>query len=140
MKKQLLIIAGLLALLAVAPPAARAFPQAESDQEQTTRKTLTPDEVVTMLDSKLSLSADQKARITPIIADRQEKIRALAEDQSTRRMKKAREMKSIYEDSDKKIKALLNDNQKQKYTQIEQQLREQVKERRQERSSSGSSQ
>jgi hypothetical protein len=137
-KKQLLIIAGLLALLASASPVARAVPQASSDQD-TTRKAPTPDEVVSMLDSKLSLSADQKAKITPIIADRQQKIRALAADQSTRRFKKAREMKSIFEDSDKKIEAVLNDEQKQKYSEIKQELRAEVKQRRQERAEGGSS-
>jgi hypothetical protein len=60
-----------------------------------------PDEVVAILDSKLSLSDDQKAKITPIIADRQEKIRELA-DSSGRHMRKGRQMKSIYEESDQK--------------------------------------
>jgi len=76
------------------------------------RKLPTPEEVVAMLDSKLSLTDDQKAQITPIIADRQQQLRAATADDSTRRFKKARKMKSIYEDSDKKINAILTDDQK----------------------------
>jgi hypothetical protein len=137
-KKEVLCIAGLLALMASLPQAARAVPQEAASQEQAARKAPTPDEVVAMLDSKLSLSDDQKAKITPIIADRQQQIRALAADQSMRRFQKARKMKSIFEESDNKIKALLNDQQKQQYSQIEQQMREQAKERRQERASNTS--
>jgi Spy/CpxP family protein refolding chaperone len=84
------------------------------------------------MDSQLSLSDDQKAKITPIIADRQEKLKALAES-SGRRRKKAREMRSIMEDSDKKIEALLTNEQKTKYEQMEQERREQARERRAQR-------
>jgi len=88
-----------------------------------------------MLDNKLSLSDDQKTRIKSIIADRQQKIRGLAAD-SGRRLRKARKMKSIFEESDKKIMALLNDDQKQKYTEIEQQMRERARQRMHDREGS----
>ncbi|HEY1264156.1 MAG TPA: hypothetical protein VGF06_11585, partial [Terriglobales bacterium] len=81
-----------------------------------------PEEVVQKLDQKLSLSDDQKAKLTPLIAERQEKMKALASE-SGRRRKKAREMKAIYSESDEKIKAVLNDDQKQKYAEAEQEMR-----------------
>jgi hypothetical protein len=92
-----------------------------------------PDEAVDRLGSKLNLSEDQKAQIKPIIVDRREKLAALQSDGSMRRRKKAREMKSIVEASDKKINALLNDDQKKQYAEIEQQMREQMKARMQNR-------
>ena len=109
MKKSILVLAGALAFIASAPQASFALPQASSqdDSQQAASQMRTPDQVVAMLDSKLSLSADQKTKITPIIADRQQKLKALAADQSTRRMQKSRKMKSIFEESDDKIKALL---------------------------------
>ena len=90
-----------------------------------------PDEVVAKLDSKLSLSADQKAKITPIIADRQDKLKALAADTSSTRLQKAQKMKVIYDDGDTKIKAVLNDDQKKKYDEMQAEMRDQMRERRQ---------
>jgi len=93
----------------------------------------TPDEVVAKLDSKLGLSADQKAKITPIVADRQDKLKALAGDTSSTRPQKAQKMKAIYDESDAKIKAVLNDDQKKKYDEMQAEMRDQMRERRQQR-------
>jgi hypothetical protein len=127
-KKKFLIIATLFALAISIPQALKAQ---DSSTQDNARKLPTPEEVVAMLDSKLSLTDDQKAQIAPLIADRQQQLRAAAANDSTRRFKKARKMKSIYEDSDKKINAILTDDQKKKYAEIEQQMHEQMKERRQ---------
>lgn len=96
----------------------------------------TPEEVVARMDAKLSLTDDQKAKITPIITERQEKMKELA-DSSGRRRKKGREMKSIMADSDAKINAVLNADQKKKYAEMEADAREHARERRQERRSGG---
>jgi periplasmic protein CpxP/Spy len=138
LKKQLLFIACLFALLLAVPQITRAQDTA-SGQDQAGGWP-TPEQVVEKLDQKLSLTDDQKAKIMPIIADRQQKIKALAADDSGRRFKKARKMKSIFSESDEKIKAVLTDEQKQKYTEMEQQMRDQAKQRMQERRASGSSQ
>jgi Spy/CpxP family protein refolding chaperone len=138
LRKQFLFIACLFALLLAAPQVTRAQDTA-SGQDQAGGWP-TPEQVVEKLGQKLSLTDDQKAKITPIIADRQQKIKALATDNSGRRFKKARKMKSIFSESDKKIKAVLTDEQKQKYTEMEQQMRDQARQRMQERRASGSSQ
>lgn len=109
-----------------------AWPQQPASQEHSGYHRRTPDEVVADLGSKLSLSDDQKAKIKPIIEERQQKIRTLA-DSGGRRMKKAREMKSIMKDSDKKINAILNEDQRKRYAELKDQMREEAKERRQER-------
>jgi len=132
MKQSLLVFAAVVALPAV--PQICAAQDAPPTQTQSGRQRRTPDEVVAMLDSKLSLSDDQKAKIKPIIEERQEKIRALA-GSSSRRRKKMREMKSIMEDSDKKINAVLNDEQRKQYKEIEDQMREQAKARWRDRNS-----
>lgn len=132
MKKILFVC--LLALLASAPQAAQAFQEQASSQGA--RRFPSPEEVVARLDEKLSLSDDQKAKITPIIADRQQKLKELAANGSGRRFQKARKMKAIYSESDDKIKALLSDDQKQKYSELQQQMREQMKQRRQQRANS----
>lgn len=91
-----------------------------------------PDEAVARLSTKLNLSDDQKSKITPIIADRQAQMRALA-DSSGRRLQKARKAKSIMSDSDKKIEALLTSDQKKTYEQMKEERREQMQSRMQER-------
>ena len=136
MMRSLLFAVCLLSLVAAAPQLAPSQ-DSSSDQAQSGRHWPTPEEAVSKLDSQLSLSDDQKAKITPIIADRQEKMKALASE-GGRRRKKAHEMKSIMDDSDAKIKAVLTDDQKKKYDEIQQQQREQAKQRWHERHSSGS--
>ncbi len=89
----------------------------------------TPDQVVAFLDSKLHLSADQKTKIQPIIADRQQKLAALRNDSSSPRLRKARKLKGIFADSDKKIEAVLTDDQKPEYAQLREQMKEQIRER-----------
>ena len=138
MKKHFFIIAGLFALLTLAPQFAPAQDTA-STQDQA-RSWPSPEDVVAKLDSKLSLSDDQKAKITPIIADRQQQLKALASDGSGRKFKKARKMKSIFSESDEKIKAVLNDDQKKKYEEMKQEMRAQAKQRMQDRRAGGSSQ
>jgi Spy/CpxP family protein refolding chaperone len=91
-----------------------------------------PEEAVARLSRKLNLSDDQKSKITPIIADRQAKMRELA-NSSGRRMQKARKAKSIVSDSDKKIEALLTSDQKKTYEEMKEERREQMQSRMQER-------
>lgn len=97
----------------------------------------TPDEVVNTLATKLNLTDDQKQQIKPIIADRQQKLAALRSDTSMRPMKKLKKVRGIFHDSDQKIEAVLNDQQKQQYIQIEQQMKDQIRQRAQDRSSMG---
>ncbi|HEY2040131.1 MAG TPA: hypothetical protein VGG95_10725 [Edaphobacter sp.] len=93
----------------------------------------TPDEVVSRMNDKLNLSEDQKSKITPIISDRQTQMKALMADGSGRRMQKAKKAKSIMSDSDQKIMAVLNDDQKKKYEQMKDGMRDQMRARMQQR-------
>jgi Spy/CpxP family protein refolding chaperone len=93
----------------------------------------TPEESVNRMNSKLNLSDDQKAKITPIIADRQNQMRALMADTSSRRLQKAQKAKSIMSDSDKKIEAVLTKDQKKTYAQVKEEMREQMRGRMQSR-------
>jgi phosphotransferase system IIB component len=83
------------------------------------------------MSSKLNLTDDQKNKITPVIADRQTQMRALMADTSGRRMQKARKAKSIMSDSDKKIEAILTNDQKKIYAEMKEQMKEQLQARRQ---------
>ena len=69
--------------------------------------------------------------ITPIIAARQDQIRAVMTDSSSGRFQKARKMKSIMSDSDKKIESLLTSDQQAGYRQFEQERRDEMRSRMQ---------
>jgi len=110
-------------------PLARAQDQLPANS-QTVRQPPSPEQVVELLGKKLNLTEDQKAKIAPIIAGRQQQTQALRADTSMRQRKKMRKLKSIFKDSDKKIEAILTKEQKQQYAQIKEQMREQMKERK----------
>jgi Spy/CpxP family protein refolding chaperone len=135
-KKLLLtvIVNGALAmgLAAVSIPAKA---QDQDTQSAGARQMPSPDDVVQKLGEKLNLSDDQQAQIKPIIADRQQKLQALRSDTSMRGRQKAREAKSILEDSDRKIKAILTPDQQKQYADLEQQMKDRRQERRQNRNS-----
>jgi len=71
------------------------------------RQPPTPDEQVARMTKRYNLSADQQTQIKPIIADAQQKMMALRGDSSLSRDDKMAKMKSIHEDSNTKIQAIL---------------------------------
>jgi hypothetical protein len=107
------------ATAAAAPAAAATFPP--------------PEEVVSRLRTKLSLSAEQASALTPIIASRQEKLKAVLSGGSARPLKRRRELREIVLESDKQINALLTPAQQKQYAEIEKQLHEELKQRMRER-------
>jgi protein CpxP len=58
-------------------------------------------------------------------------MKSIHEDSSLSPQDRRAKMRSLWEDSDTKIKAVLNDDQKQKYDQMQQQRRERMQQRRQ---------
>jgi hypothetical protein len=131
-----LLVLGLLLAAGPFVPPATAQDQSGSSTASTMQPP-SPDEVVNTLAAKLNLSDDQKTQITPIIADRQQKLQSLRSDTSMRPMQRMRKMKGIFDDSDKKIEAVLNGQQKQQYIQMEQRMRQQMRERMQNRGAAG---
>ena len=93
----------------------------------------TPVAVVNRLGARLNLSAEQKAQLLPIIAERQQKLAAIRADASIRPFMKSRKMRAAFADSDKKITTILDDQQKQQYLELEKQMRQEMKQRRQDR-------
>ena len=129
MKRLLLISVCMLGFGISGPELALAGPGAyQSGGEAQTPPS--PEQVVAMMSKKLSLTDDQKTQITPIIAERQQKMAALKANPPARKMHAAREAKSIMGDSDKKIEAVLNDQQKQQYAQMKEEMKEKAKEKK----------
>jgi protein CpxP len=128
MKKSLFATLALAALCSSAPCALYALPSGDSP-EALVGSLPTPDDVVKMLVTKLSLSDTQASTIAPIIADRQQKIKAILADPAAGRMAQRRKAREVVADSDAKINAILTPDQRQGYAAIEHQTREQLKQR-----------
>ena len=72
---------------------------------------------------ELGLSADQQAQIKPVLVDRQQKMEALFQNQSLSREDRRAQMMAIRQDSNTKIEAALNDQQKQKFAAMQDRMR-----------------
>jgi Spy/CpxP family protein refolding chaperone len=119
----------LVAILCVAAclSAPGAWAQPPQDSSAGPQAPPSPEQVVSMLTAKLSLSEDQKNAIAPIIAERQQKLLAVRNDTAAPRRQRGQEMRQIMSDSDAKINAVLNPDQQAKYAQIEQEMRDHMR-------------
>jgi hypothetical protein len=81
--------------------------------------------VVAKLPSKLSLSDVQQAKIRPIIAARQQRLPGVSADQFGGHFQERAKMKSIFERATRKSKQFSLMIRKQKYEEIEEEMREQ---------------
>jgi periplasmic protein CpxP/Spy len=88
---------------------------------------------VNVLAKRLNLSDDQKGKLQSIFADSQQQMQGVRQDSSLSRQDRMEKMKSLRSQTDDKINGILNDDQKQKYAQ----MKEQAKERMQERQGGG---
>jgi protein CpxP len=85
-----------------------------------------------MMAKRLSLTDDQKSKILPIIVERRQKIQELRTTSTLPRRQKMEQVRGIYEDSDKRINALLTAGQQKGYAAIEQEMRAHKRNRRSE--------
>ena len=134
MKKQIftLALSGFLGIgIAIAAP----VPQDQSDSSHAHGgmggRQMDPDRELQRLSKRLNLTDDQKNQIKPILADRQQQMRSLMQDSSLQPNDRHEKMRSIMEDTSNKVKAVLNDDQKAKFDQMQQQMRERMQQRRQ---------
>ena len=89
-----------------------------------------PEHRMEMLSKRLNLTADQQAKLLPIITDRQQQMRAIFQDSSLSREDRMAKLKAIRKDSNAKIEALLTDQQKQNFEQLRQEMRHRARDRR----------
>lgn len=105
------------------PPSAPMQPQAH--------RTMDPQKQLDRLSKRLTLSADQQNQILPILTDRQQQIAAIENDTSLDQKQRHAKMKAVREDSESKLRSVLNDNQRAAYDQMRQQAREHSQEHKQ---------
>jgi protein CpxP len=83
-------------------------------------KPLDPQRQTKRMAKKLGLTADQQAKIEPILADRDQQIQTLRANTALASNDKRAQFHTVVADSDSKIEAFLNDTQKQQYEQLKQ--------------------
>ena len=91
---------------------------------------LTPDQVLERYDKQLSLSADQKTKLRPVIVDRQRGVLALRNDTASSPHDKLIRLQQLRADSTRRINEILTPDQQKKYTAMEAEQEEKMKERR----------
>jgi Spy/CpxP family protein refolding chaperone len=81
---------------------------------------MNPDRQLEHMTHELGLSADQQNQIRPLLVDRQQKMEAVFQDQSIAQQDRRARLQSIRQESQSKIEAVLNDQQKQKFAAMQQ--------------------
>jgi periplasmic protein CpxP/Spy len=96
-----------------------------------------PNRQVKHLTKALNLTSAQQSQIKPIIADQDQQFQSLRSDSTIAPKDKRAKFMSIRQDTDMKLEAVLNDQQKQQFEQLRAQQRERAQERHQQRQSGG---
>ena len=81
-----------------------------------------PDRQLERLTRELNLTTDQQAQIKPLLVERQQKMQALFQDQSTAPEDRRTQARSIMQATSNSIKAVLNDDQKQKFEAMQERM------------------
>jgi len=71
-----------------------------------------PDEQLARMTTRYSLTAEQQDQVKPILVSQQHQIQGLRDDTALSREDRMAKMQTIRSDSNAKIKAVLNDDQK----------------------------
>jgi len=82
-----------------------------------------PDHQLARLTQELNLTSDQQTQIKPLLVERQQKMQALMQDQSVTPEDRRAQMRSISQGTNNSIKALLTEDQKQKFAAMQERMR-----------------
>ena len=79
------------------------------------RGPMSPDQELSHLTKALDLTGDQQTQIKPILQDRHDQLMQLRQDGSISRDDRMAKMKTLDDESNNKLQAVLNDQQRAKY-------------------------
>ncbi len=86
------------------------------------------DDRVKMLADRLGLNDDQQAKVKSILTDTQKQIQSIRDDSSLSQEDRREKMRSLRESTNSKIREVLNDDQKKKFDEMQQQMRDRARE------------
>ena len=88
-----------------------------------------PDQQLASMTKRYNLSADQQSQIKPILVFQQHQMQALRGNSLLSREDRMTKMQSVRNDSNAKIEAILNDDQKKQFEQDQQRMQERMQQR-----------
>ncbi len=91
---------------------------------------MSPDERLKRMTKDLNLTADEQAKIKPILVDAQKKMEDARNDSSADRQTMRQKMMQIRQDTNDQVRALLDDKQKEKFDKQEQERQDRMQNRR----------
>ncbi|HEX3376376.1 MAG TPA: hypothetical protein VHS29_05910 [Candidatus Acidoferrales bacterium] len=94
------------------------------------RGPMSPDDQLKRMTKDFNLTADQQAKIKPILVDEQKKMEDLRNDSSQDRQAMRGKMMQIRKDTNEQVRAQLDDKQKEKFDKQEQQREDRMGSRR----------
>ncbi|MGA8029573.1 MAG: hypothetical protein WB992_20720 [Bryobacteraceae bacterium] len=118
---------------AIAAPQAQDQSAPQQTNQTPERHQPDPNRQIQMLTKRLNLSADQQNQILPVLTSRQQQMQSVRADASLSAQERGEKMRAVREDSDSKIRAILTDDQKKTYDQMQQQMRDRMRQHSQER-------
>jgi protein CpxP len=127
-----LTLGGLLTIGGTCAALAQDAPAPPSDQNQAAPPAqgmghrgmrMDPDRQLERLTRELNLTTDQQTQIKPLLVERQQKMQALFQDESVAPEDRRTQGRTIMQGTNSSIKALLNDDQKQKFEAMQERMR-----------------
>jgi periplasmic protein CpxP/Spy len=94
------------------------------------RGPMSPDDQLKRMTKDFDLTADQQAKIRPLLVDAQKKMEDVRNDSSGDRQTMRQKMMQIRQDTNDQIRALFDDNQKEKFDKQEQERQDRPQNRR----------
>ena len=94
------------------------------------RGPMSPDDQLKRMTKDFNLTADQQAKIKPILVDEQKKMEDLRNDSSADRQAMRGKMMQIRQDTNEQVRAQLDDKQKEKFDKQEQERKDRMQNRR----------
>ena len=94
------------------------------------RGPMSPDDQLKRMTKDFNLTAEQQAKIKPILADEQKKMEDLRNDSNVDRQKMRGKMMQIRQDANDQVRALLDEKQKEKFDKQEQERTDRMQNRR----------
>jgi periplasmic protein CpxP/Spy len=97
------------------------------------RQRMSPDQQLERLSSTLNLTDAQQGQLRPILEARHQKTESLLSDRTLSQQDRRSKMRSLFEESNNQIRAVLNSDQQKKFDEIQQRRRDRMQKQEQDK-------